>query len=372
MSASLFARTGHHCDLPHRAAVLGTDPQCDVPLTGQPGVAPRHCELRPTSHGMELVKLDPVVVLLANGAPVTSALLHDNDVITVGSLELLLRVFADPEEPSPDAAEDSLEGFSEAEKQKRRAQQLMQQNWQRTQGRYEEFRRRQNFPLALAGAVLGIIVGAAGFSLVSGTIWRAYIFLIIAVGFVIGWIIRLFGRGVDRRFGFLGAVTAILGVVASTGFDAWTHLKHGGVVPHQQETSPEEAARLEQRRKEDEARAAMIAAEAAEMDKIGRRKLDENDPFNILDAKRNEDIRFRDEVLAKATVPTVELHALGFLLLLLGPKHLAAYLLAGIAAYRASFRYLSNVEASNLHGNGREPPAEDRAGSLRERIELRP
>lgn len=370
MPASLFARTGHHCDLPHRPAVLGTDPQCDVPLVGQPGVAPRHCELRPISTGLELVKLDSAGSLLVNGAPVTSALVHDNDVITVGSLELLLRVFPEPEEAPQSDAEESLEGFSEAKKQKRRAQKLMQQNWQRTQGRYEEFRRQQSFPLALAGAVLGIIVCAFGFGLVAATGWRAYVFLIIAVGFVTGWIIRLFGRGVDRRFGWLGAATAILGVVASTGFDSY--LRDGGVLTDQPVVPAAEKARLEQRRKEDEARAAMIAAEAAEMDKVGRRKLAENDPFNVLDAKRNEDIRFRDEVLAEAEDITEELRATGFLLRLFGPKHLVAYLLAGIAAYRASFRYLSNTEASNLHGNSPELPAEDRARSLRERIELRP
>ena len=375
MSASLFAPSGHHCDLPHRPAVIGTDPQCDVPLVGQPDVAPRHCELRPISCGMELVKLDPAAILLVNGAPVTSALVQDNDVITVGSLALLLRVFQETNEEvaTPATTDDeSMEGFSEAEKKKRRAQQLMQQNWQRTQSRYDEFRRQQNFPLALVGAVLGIIVCGVGFRFVSGTGWRAYVFLIIAVGFITGYIIRMFGRGVDRRFGWLGAVTAILGVVASTGFDAYLHVHHGGVLNGQQEVSAEEAARLEQRRKEDEARSALIAAEAAEMDKVGRRKLSENDPFNVLDAKRNEDLRFRDEVLAKETVPAEELRALGLLILLFGPKHLAAYLLAGIAAYRASFRYLSNLEASNLHGNSPEPPAADRMLSLRERIELRP
>lgn len=370
MSASLFARSGHHCDLPHRPAVLGTDPQCDVPLIGQPGVAPRHCELRPTPHGVELVKLDPAGSLLVNGAPVTSALVHDNDVITIGSLELLLRVFPETEEAVSGEAEESLEGFSEAEKQKRRAQKLMEQNWQRTQSRYEEFRRKQNFPLALVGAVLGILVCGLGFHFVSATGWRAFVFLIIAVGFVTGWIIRLFGRGVDRRFGWLGAVTAVLGVMASTGFDSY--LRGGGMLADQPMVSAEEKARLEQRRKEDEARAALIAAEAAEMDKVGRRKLAENDPFNILDAKRNEDIRFRDEVLAEAEDITEELRATGFLLRLFGPKHLVAYILAGIAAYRASFRFLSNAEASNLHGNTRDAPAADRTKSLRERIELRP
>jgi hypothetical protein len=303
--------------------------------------------------------------LLVNGKPVSSALVHDNDVITIGSLELLLRVFPETAKASQSDAEESLEGFSEAEKQRRRAQKLMEQNWQRTQGCYEEFRRKQSFLLALVGAVPGIIVCGFGFGLVAATGWRAFVLLIIAVGFVTGWIIRVFGRGVDRRFGWLGAVTAILGVVASTGFDSY--YPRGQPV-----VSAEEKARREQTRKEDETRAALIAAEAAEMDKIGRRKLAENDPFNLLDAKRNEDIRFRNKVLAEAEDISAELQAAGFLLRLFGLKHLLAYILAGIAAYRASFRYLSNTEASILHGNSPEPPVRARPRPLRERIELRP
>jgi hypothetical protein len=128
---------------------------------------------------------------------------------------------------------------------------------------------------------------------------------------------------------------------------------------------------LEQKKREDAQRAALIAAEAAEMDRVGRRKLDEDDPFNILDAKRNQDLRSRDEILAEAAKPTPAIRLGIVLAQLILPKHLVAYLLAGIAAYRASFRYLSNVEASNLHRQHTLPPGGDRAKSLRDRLELR-
>jgi hypothetical protein len=106
------------------------------------------------------------------------------------------------------------------------------------------------------------------------------------------------------------------------------------------------------------------------MDKRGRRKLADDDPFNILDAKRNEDRRTRDEILAEAAKPTFEMHVMGFLLRLIGPKHLAAYILVGIVAYRASFRYLSNVEASELHPTPPVVSNDARPKSLRERLEM--
>jgi hypothetical protein len=64
------------------------------------------------------------------------------------------------------------------------------------------------------------------------------------------------------------------------------------------------------------------------------------------------------------------MHVMGFLLRLISPKHLAAYILAGIAAYRASFHYLSNVEASELHRTTPVVSNDARAKSLRERLEM--
>ena len=184
--------------------MVGTDPQCDIPLVGVEGVAARHCELRPSPHGLELHKLDPAAFLRVNGAPVTGTLVNDGDVLSIGSLSLTLSLPQEAAASQRTASQlEEMEGFSEAEKKKRRAQMLMEDNWKRTQERYEEFRRKQSFPLAIVGAVVGLCVSAIGSSLTSMTSWRAYFFLIIAVGFVVGWIIRLTGRGVERRFGVL-------------------------------------------------------------------------------------------------------------------------------------------------------------------------
>lgn len=377
MPAYLIAPSGHCCELPPHPAVLGSDPNCDVPLVGQ-SVSTRHCELRHSPYGMEVIRLDPTATLLVNGAPVKATMAKDGDIISIGTLRLQLRL------PPPAAGtvgaiaeEDNMEGLSEAAKAKRRTQKLMEENWQRTLERYEEIRQRQSLPRALLGALFGTVVAAIGFNIVSTTSWRAYVFLIFAVGLVVGWIIRLTGRGVDRRFGWLGAFTAILGVIGSAAFDSATKLTSGTEVEEEAYAfeTPEQTAtrkaRAAQTKRENEQRAALIAAEAADMDKRGRRKLADDDPFNILDSKRNEDLRFRDEIIAKDSAPTAsDLFAI-FLLKLFGPKHLVAYLLAGIAAYRSSFRFLSNVEASNLHGASPAMPDELRRKSLRDRIELR-
>lgn len=371
MPAYLVAPSGHRCELPLPSTVLGSDPYCEVPLVGQDGVAPRHCELRQSPHGMEVIRLDPAAVLLVNGAPVRHTLAKHGDVIALGPLQLQLRM------PEMAANEESMEGLSEAAQAKLRSQRLMEENWRRTQERYAEIRRKQSFPLALVGALFGVAVAAVGFRFVSPTPYRAYVFLIIAVGFAVGWIIRLTGRGVDRRFGWLAVLTAITGVIGSTAFDRATYINpstQGEEQPYSTE-SPEEftarKARAAQTKRENEHRAALIAAEAADMDKRGRRKLSEDSPFLVLDTKTNEDMRFRDEIVAKASEPTASTHLTIFFLALIGPKHLLAYALAGIAAYRSSFRFLSNVEASNLHRGAPAAPNELRSKSLRDRIELR-
>ena len=371
MPAYLVAPSGHRCELPLPSTVLGSDPYCEVPLVGQDGVAPRHCELRQSPHGMEVIRLDPAAVLLVNGAPVRHTLAKHGDVITLGPLQLQLRM------PEMAANEESMEGLSEAAQAKLRSQRLMEENWRRTQERYAEIRRKQSFPLALLGALFGVAVAAVGFRFVSPTPYRAYVFLIIAVGFVVGWIIRLTGRGVDRRFGWLAVLTAITGVICSTAFDRATYINpgtQGEEQPYSFESPEQFAARKARAAKtklENEHRAALIAAEAADMAKRGGpRKLPENSPFLVLDAKTNEDLRFRDEIIAKESQPTEATRLTIFFLALIGPKHLLAYVLAGIAAYRSSFRFLSNVEASNLHRGAPAQPGELRSKSLRDRIQL--
>jgi pSer/pThr/pTyr-binding forkhead associated (FHA) protein len=67
-------------------AYLGRDELADVPLRGDPQVAPRHAEIRMDGGGYVLVPLAPMAV---NGQPVSAPVeLHDGDLLQIGSFRV--------------------------------------------------------------------------------------------------------------------------------------------------------------------------------------------------------------------------------------------------------------------------------------------
>ncbi len=67
-------------------AYIGRDELADVPLRGDPQVAPRHAEIRMQGGGYLLVPLAP---LLVNGRPATAPVeLHDGDMLQIGSFQM--------------------------------------------------------------------------------------------------------------------------------------------------------------------------------------------------------------------------------------------------------------------------------------------
>lgn len=78
----------------------------------------------------------------------------------------------------------------------------------------DRFRAEQNLG---AGLVAGVIAAAAGAGLWAAiTVMTGYQigWMAIGVGFLVGWAVRQFGRGVDVGFAVAGAVLALLGCVA--------------------------------------------------------------------------------------------------------------------------------------------------------------
>jgi pSer/pThr/pTyr-binding forkhead associated (FHA) protein len=67
-------------------AYLGRDELADVPLRGDPQVAPRHAEIRMEGGGYVLIPLAPMAV---NGQPVSAPVeLHDGDLLQIGSFRV--------------------------------------------------------------------------------------------------------------------------------------------------------------------------------------------------------------------------------------------------------------------------------------------
>ena len=75
-------------------------------------------------------------------------------------------------------------------------------------------RDQQNLGLGLAGGAIGAAVGAAAWAIITALTnfqigWEA-----VGVGFLTGYGVRILGKGIDRVFGYAGAVLSLLGCVA--------------------------------------------------------------------------------------------------------------------------------------------------------------
>ncbi|HEX2854024.1 MAG TPA: hypothetical protein VHO24_12360 [Opitutaceae bacterium] len=70
-----------------------------------------------------------------------------------------------------------------------------------------------NFPAALGAGLVAAIVGAAIWAAVTVATGYQIGFMAIGVGFLVGYAVRIAGRGTDQRFAIAGAVLALAGCV---------------------------------------------------------------------------------------------------------------------------------------------------------------
>ena len=74
-----------------------------------------------------------------------------------------------------------------------------------------ELRSKQNFPLAVAGGLLAAVVGAMVWAVITVTTNYQIGWMAVGVGCLVGGIVRVLGRGLDKCFGHLGAGLALFG-----------------------------------------------------------------------------------------------------------------------------------------------------------------
>lgn len=95
-----------------------------------------------------------------------------------------------------------------------------------------QLRTKQNFPRAAIGSLLAAVAGAllwALISLVSGTGVSS---MAIGIGFLVGSTVHMFGQGVDRSFGRLGAAMSAFGCALGTCLATWMLVaREAGVSP---------------------------------------------------------------------------------------------------------------------------------------------
>jgi hypothetical protein len=71
--------------------------------------------------------------------------------------------------------------------------------------------RKQNLPMGVAAGVGAAIIGAVIWALITVATNYQIGWMAVGVGFLVGYAIRFFGRGVDQIFGIAGAIIALLG-----------------------------------------------------------------------------------------------------------------------------------------------------------------
>lgn len=75
-------------------------------------------------------------------------------------------------------------------------------------------RDQQNLGLALAGGAIGAAVGAALWGVITALTNFQIGFEAVGVGFLVGYLVRTLGKGIDQVYGYVGAVFSLLGCLA--------------------------------------------------------------------------------------------------------------------------------------------------------------
>ncbi len=82
----------------------------------------------------------------------------------------------------------------------------------------EQFRTEQNLPLGLLGGFGAAIIGALVWAAITVATEYQIGYMAIAVGFIVGFAVRMLGKGVDQIYGISGAILALFGCVLGNFF----------------------------------------------------------------------------------------------------------------------------------------------------------
>ena len=78
----------------------------------------------------------------------------------------------------------------------------------------ERLREEQNLLTGAAAGAVAAVIGAVLWAVITNATGYQIGFMAIGVGFLVGYAVRIAGKGIDQTFGFVGAALALLGCVA--------------------------------------------------------------------------------------------------------------------------------------------------------------
>lgn len=77
----------------------------------------------------------------------------------------------------------------------------------------DALRKEENMPAGIAVGLIASVAGAVLWALISVSTGRQIGYMAIGMGFLVGYAVRMFGKGVRPVFGVIGALLALLGCV---------------------------------------------------------------------------------------------------------------------------------------------------------------
>ena len=355
MAYFLVASSGHAAPLAARTTFVGSDPQVDVPIHVSLGLAPRHFVVVQQENGHCLQALTVDSPVMVNGLPVQFQELRVGDWIQAGQLALCYQSdtpVAPPSEPLPtmDAArwvepppipptapsenDEPRSGYRRPDSP--RPLDLDSENETGAMSiaglptlarsmaatdRARAYVEEQKSSQSMTGAVFAGVLTALAISIVWGisSILPTIFFMgtVGGLGYVVGCAVRMGGKGFDLKFGYTGALCALLaGMTANyarvAAVNAAAHMAAPAISAA--DVDPD---------------AGMQSSLRESMSDLG---IDPDDPDL---PEKNEPAGGGGSVLV-------------LLLFLFSPRALISYGIAMGAAYKSSFRTLTADEAARM------------------------
>jgi hypothetical protein len=119
----------------------------------------------------------------------------------------------DPKNTPPKTEPDSASVFEISENGFQKYSQLM--------------KKKQNLVMGIVGGVAGLILGVGVWTGTMVLISYKLDWMALGVGLLIGYSIRLLGKGVDRKFGIIGALLSCIGSISGNLLTACIIFAHG-------------------------------------------------------------------------------------------------------------------------------------------------
>ena len=81
-----------------------------------------------------------------------------------------------------------------------------------------ELEDHQNLHMGIVGGIIGAVIGAAAWAVVTVVTGFQIGWMAVGVGFLVGYGVRVMGKGISKQFGIVGAILSLAGCLAGNLF----------------------------------------------------------------------------------------------------------------------------------------------------------